>query len=895
MVNTLLYNNVNQVLLRRITVVSSEKSKVISNSNEKTVIKALTLCASAMNGAPSAIDVKDGKVVRIRPFRYDSKYTREELNPWILKARGKTFEAPMKSMPPHYGYAWKKRIYSPNRIKYPLKRVDWDPNGERNTQNRGKSKYTRISWDKASDIIASEVRRINKKYGPFAILAQGDGHGQSKLVHFAHSCQRTLLQHLGGFTSQVRNADSWEGWYYGATHVWGQQYCGLQGPKVNLFKDVSDNTDLLIWWGGDPETTCPGFSGHFVSREVYWFTELGIKQLWVCPELNYSAAIHADKWIPVYPNTDAAFQLAIAYTWMTEGTYDKDYVATHVVGFDKFEDYVLGREDNIPKTPEWASAKCGVPEWTIKATAREWASQVTSIAHHYGGSYIRGPYSHEPARLEVCLLGMQGLGKPGRNQYHVAYPFAAEELPRSEVIVPWFDMFELSPGGRTEVRMDQHKQIIPKTLIHHAILNPPLSWYGTTLVAQPPENQFVKYTYPIPKEEGGTEIHMMWTDTPCHTTCWNCGNLTIDAMRSTKIECIVAQHPWLENDCLFADIILPTTTKMEEEDIAANLFDPIKLVTLERQAIEPVGEAKSDDEAVGEVAKKLGKYEEYTEGKTTQDVIKSIYDKVGIKERISWEKFNENEYWAIPTAADWENDPPGHIKFYEDPENNPLDTPSGKLEFYSERLAQHFPDDLERPPIPKWIEGGPGWTHDENLSSKRTEKYPLLFMSNHGRWRVHAQCDDIDWFREIQTCKVKGYDGYMYEPCWLHPQTAAERGIEHGDIVKIFNERGIVLGGAYVTERMMPGVAYMDHGARVDLITDRVDRGGATDLIAPEKGASKNCWGQATSGFLVQVERLSMAEMDEWRQQYPEAFEREYDPAAGLRFNAWVTKEVWNK
>ena len=72
----------------------------------------------------------------------------------------------------------------------------------------------------------------------------------------------------------------------------------------------------------------------------------------------------------------------------------------------------------IPKTPEWASKKCGVPEWTIKALAREWAAKITSVVHYYGGSYIRGPYSHEPARLEGCLLGMQGLGKPGVHQYH---------------------------------------------------------------------------------------------------------------------------------------------------------------------------------------------------------------------------------------------------------------------------------------------------------------------------------------------------------------------------------------------------------------------------------------------------------------------------------------------
>ena len=95
--------------------------------------------------------------------------------------------------------------------------------------------------------------------------------------------------------------------------------------------------------------------------------------------------------------------------------------------------------------------------------------------------------------------------------------------------------------------------------------------------------------------------------------------------------------------------------------------------------------------------------------------------------------------------------------------------------------------------------------------------FPLLLMSNHGRWRVHAQCDDIAWTREAPTCKVKGPDGYIYEPLWLNPQEAARRGIQNGDIVKIFNERGSVLAGAYVTERLTPGVAYMDHGARVRL------------------------------------------------------------------------------
>jgi len=127
------------------------------------------------------------------------------------------------------------------------------------------------------------------------------------------------------------------------------------------------------------------------------------------------------------------------------------------------------------------------------------------------------------------------------------------------------------------------------------------------------------------------------------------------------------------------------------------------------------------------------------------------------------------------------------IDFYKDPENHPLKTPSGKIEFYSQNLAKHFPDDKERPPVPHWIEKSE--THDERISSERAKKYPLLIISNHGRWRVHSQHDDITWIREIHTCKVKGPDGYLYEPIWLNPRDAEKRGIKDGEIVKVFNER----------------------------------------------------------------------------------------------------------
>jgi len=139
-----------------------------------------------------------------------------------------------------------------------------------------------------------------------------------------------------------------------------------------------------------------------------------------------------------------------------------------------------------------------------------------------------------------------------------------------------------------------------------------------------------------------------------------------------------------------------------------------------------------------------------------------------------------------------------------------------------------------------------------------------------------------------------GYDGYMYESVWLHPETAAERGIEYGDIVKIYNERGTILAGAYVTQRVIPRVARIDHGARIDLMaTDGeestwIDRGGSNNLISPINVMSKNATGQCVSGYLCEIEKVEPNEMEEWRQQYPEAFARDYDPAYGTLFSGWV-------
>ena len=869
---------------------TDEKHAKVDVSIDKSTIKNLAMGGLLGGGGECFVDVKDGKVIRIRPFKYDWKYDYEKLNPWTIERNGETLSPLPKALPAPFSLAYKKRTFSPNRIKFPMKRVDWDPSGERNTQNRGKSKYVRISWDEATDLIAAEIRRIHKEYGPLAILAQGDGHGECKTIHTPHGHQARLLEMMGGFTQQVRNPDSWEGWYWGAKHVWGQGFQGMMSPAKNVIKDISENSDLVLKWGCDEETTPWGFTGQYASRISQFWTRAGIKQVYICPDLNYAAAVHADKWIPVLPNTDAALQLAIIHVWLSEDTWNKDYVATHAVGMDKVADYVLGNdEEGVAKTPAWASKKCGVPEWTIKALARAFARNITSIIHYFGGSAFRGPYSHEPGRLECVLLGMQGLGGPGVHQCQMTYfgmpraeglgsiRFFNPDLPERITKPAWTTVHAWGP------------QLIPKTLIQDAILKAPLTFYGSGGQECQPEEQFDKYTYPIAKEKGGVPIHMMWTDTPCRITCWNHGNWTIEAMKDPSIEFVVAQHPWLENDCLYADIILPANTTLEVEDIVTTTRQGphFASVSIQEQSIAPIGESKSDYEIVVAIAEKLGFAEQFTGGLGTRDLQKLVYEGMKMEPLISWEEFEEKKCYVYATAKDWESDPPGFREFYNDPVASPLGTPSGLLEFYSERLAQHFPDDKERPPHPKWIEKG--ITHDENLSSERADMFPLLLISNHPRWRTHAQGDDISWARETPTGKVLGFDGYRYEPIWINPADAAARGIKDGDVVKIFNERGIVLVGARVWERIMPGVTYVDHGARHDpLVPGKVDRGGAINTIAPNGLTSRHACGQATSGYLVDVAKIGNDEWEAWRRDHPDAFARDYDQGSGLRFDAWI-------
>ncbi len=827
----------------------------------------------ARSNYPLVCHVAGSKIVRSLPFHIP-----EDVRLYEIRTSRGVFARPRKEVQMALAYAWKRRVDCGTRVKYPLLRDDWSPD-KPNSSKRGISGYSRISWDRALDIIVGELNRIREKFGSMEpVLVQADGHGHSGYMQSLHFWGHYLFDMIherlgwGWWTQQVRNPDSWEGYYWGAKHVWGFDETLGEPPQDAVWDDVLEHAEMVIFSGNDPEATGLGMSGSIALEMPKWLKKAGIKIIAISPDLNYAAAVHADKWIPLKPNTDSALYLALAHTWIVEGLYDRDYVRTHTVGFEEFKRHVMGEDDGIAKTVAWAEQITGVPARTIRALAREWAGKKTSLSVYFGGPKVRGNLSHLVGRLEAYLLAMQGIGRPGRQFLRTGAPsFYKKELaqvPR----YPDVDKHGIAMNPMIEYAIGKGPKspvFIPRTLATEAILQPSIEWRSTTAALAKTEDQFKRYRFPPRDDHPG--VHMVWNENASQPGSWGYGWKWLEALRSARIEFVVGIHPWLENDIPYSDLILPAQTNFEHEDLIAVQRSDLLAMFYQEQAIEPVGESKSDFEIHRMIGQRLGLEEVFP---PVDQWLKAAYEGTlaSTKLGITWEAFKEKKFvvYDCPTWDEWvaikkkhgydQHDGGGLHSFWS--KGGGLETPSGKIEFVSSRIAALDPENAERPPLAKWV------THSELPGSPKAQRYPLSVVSNHPRFRFHVQGDDIDWIREI--AKVRGPDGYMYEPCWIHPSDAEVRDISDGDVIMVHNERGAVLVGAVVTERIIPGALSIDHGAKIDVVVLKdklIDRGGCINLIAPsplEKygvGEEIKIPEMNVSGFLAQAAKIDVAEI----------------------------------
>lgn len=839
---------------------------------------------SNTNGGPMFVYVKDGKILRVTPIEFGP----DDAATWSITARGKTYTPPRQtSLAPH-SMCSRSTVYSPSRLLHPMKRVDFDPDGERNCDKRGISGYVRISWDEAYDIVAKEIQRVKREHGPGAIMCNHGSHHTWGNVGYYISAAYKFFNAIGT-TKVMHNPDSWEGWYWGAMHHFGHSMRLGQTETYGLVEDLMKEAEMVVFWSADPEATSGSYSAYEGTPRRMWLKDLGIEVVHIDPYYNHSASLLGGKWFAPKPGTDAAMAMAIAYVWITEDTYDKFFVEQRSVGFDKWRDYLLGKEDGIPKSPEWQEAETGIPAKDVRALARRWASKRTYLGaggwgNGHGGA-CRSATGIQWARALACLLAMQGMGKPGVNyglmqwgtpiDLSFSFPGYADggmsgDIEGTGLAISYYQRMPQLPSFNTPT------QKVPRLRIPEAILEGRTEgypWDGKTI-----EGQFQKFTYP---KTGHSPVKMLYKYGGASIGTMNDSNRYVKAYRTDKLEFVVNQSIWFEGESRFADVLLPACTSFERWDISefggtggyalhGQTQMNHRVVLMQHKCIEPLGESKADYQIFTELASRLGLGTYFSEGMTDLDWVKRMFDASDLPKHISWKEFLKKGYYVVPPPAEALRDPPSLRWFYEGrkkdvPEPHPLpadyterfmeglQTQSGKFEFECNSLKRFDPDDPERPPIVKYL---PSW---EGPHSEDYARYPLQLISPHSRFSYHTMCDGKDSsVNDIEEHRVL-VDGYHYWVLRMNAEDAAERGLGMHDVVRVFNDRGAVLCAVRLTQRLPRGVVHSYESSAVyDPMGEpgySVDRGGCVNQLTPKRSIAKKVTGTAANSCLVQVQR----------------------------------------
>ncbi|MFH0916538.1 MAG: molybdopterin-dependent oxidoreductase [bacterium] len=851
---------------------------------------------NSTTGGPVFVDVKDGKIIRMTPIVFDDN----DGESWTIHARGRSFTPPRRTTLSPHAVAQRSMVYSPKRILTPLKRVDFDHKGKRNSQNRGISGYEPISWDAAADIVAGEIVRAKREAGPGSIMTISGSHHLWGNVGYRFSGY-LRFSNLAGMTMVNQNADSWEGWLWGGAHMWGYTHRLGIPEQQDLLEDALTHTDLVVFWSSDPETTGGIYSAFESTSRRFWLKELGVKMVFIDPYFNHTAGLFSDKWFAPRLGTDVPFGLAIAFVWLTEDLYDKDYIADHTTGFGEWKDYVLGTSDGQPKTPEWAEEECGIPAREIRALAREWGSKKTMLAAGglggWGGA-CRSATGNEWARVMIALAAMQGMGKPGSNIWSTTqgaphdesffFPGYAEGGISGDVAKTGtsFRLYSrLFPEGAYSgatacVHDTAEGQVIPRLLIPEVLRHERFKWHGKGACGASIEMQFQEFEFPA---RGYPHIEMYYKYGGSFLGTMTETNRYVEAYQCGKVPFVVNQSIWFEGEARFADIILPACTNFERWDISefANCSGYIpdtftqtnhRVITLQHKCIEPLGESKSDYDIFAELAKRLDIHDAYTMGKSEYDWVKDYFHATDLPKNITWEEFEKKGYYVVPFPKDHESTPALRW-FAEDRKRDTSDwgpapcdqvsfkglqTQSGKIEFVSNSLKRAEKSgviDPERPVMgPQYI---PSW--EGHRTTELYDKYPLQMVSPHPRFSFHTMGDSKEsWLNEVKDHRVL-VDGHRYWIMRVNTADADARGIKDGDLIRAYNHRGSVILCAQVTERLPSGTVH-SYESCADYLPigtpgDSPERAGCINVLTSKRFVTPTSNAQANNSCLIQVEK----------------------------------------
>ena len=630
---------------------------------------------------------------------------------------------------------------------------------------RGDGLFEEITWEEAVDLIAKEMKRTRETYGP-----------SSRYVHYGwgveavlngNSMARRLLRLDGGHLNYY-NSYSTACTNYTTPYLYGTQYSG------SSFDTLEDSKLIILWAHNPAETKFDNLMDCLRKAK-----KNGARIIVVDPRKTPTVKALGAEWIGIKPTTDCALMDAMSYVIWREDLYDHFFVEERCLGFDKYFAYLEGKEDGIAKTPAWAAKITGISEECIVELARSYANtKPAALMQGYGGQrHSNGEQFTRGGIALACLTGNVGISGG------------------------W-----ASGAGQCQI-VDMPSMPMPENPVKEEISV--FTWTDAILQGK------IKMLFSI----AGNALINQHSDI----------NRTKQILEDeTMCEFIVCSDLLMTSSAKYADLVLPATSLLEDENLITP-WNQGSFLGVSNQVIPPIGESRFEFEWLREVAEKLDIAEEFSCGHSDyKEWLKQIYEDYRSADMPSYEELKKEGIYRFPN-------PPKVVAFEAQRKGEkPFDTPSGKVEIYSPTLEAM--DDDRIPSVPGYVEvkEGPG----------KSEKYPLQLIGWHTKGRAHS----VGFHnKELQ----KRYPQIL----WMNPADGKARGLVSEDVVEVWNDRGRMIVPVLLTEEIIEGVVAIAQGAWHQADKEGRDIAGSMNVLTSQE-PTPLAKGNPQHTNLVEVKKL---------------------------------------